>query len=1042
MGRPVTAIALGLLAAVALSNSCRLKAAPDQLFAEAEGLRRKYEKEASQQAIVKYREAVTGWTRLNNTRQATIASQKIGATFEQLGMLHESLESYRAALLLAEASSDRLLESEVHSDVGVARSLAAAPGEDEGEALHDCESALTTARQLHGVRQEAKALNCLGEVAYNEGERERALGFYVQAQNLWDQLRDPQGQAETLLFQGYVYSDQSQLDRAQTCFDRAMSLWTSLADSRGKAVALVAEARLRQRRGEYQEALNRFQRAQELLQRMGDAVWEAASLTGLGTVYLKMGQTEYALKYWERAFELFEAAGLKIYSVDVLMSLGDTYLAAGDDTSAFSRFERALALGTELGNPHWQAYALRFIGVIYLVRDEPTEAIQYLQRSLEVQRHFIDPRFEAQTRADVGEARELLGDHDAARRSFAEALDLGRAAVDRVAESRALYGLARASIGLGDLSSARTYIEQSLSVVESIRTEVESRDLRASYVASVHQYHELRMDVLMRLHDRRGDAGLAAAAFEASERARARSLLDSLADARVNLRAGLDPDLLDREQTIKQAFDEWAGRRATATSQSEVAALAAEYRDLEATYQQIEAEIRSKSPRYAALAQPEPLSLREVQQQVLDPDTLLLEYALGEERSYLWAVTERGQSSYTLPPRGEVEHAAQRLYEKLTTRLSATGDLRARQGAIEGADREYRAEAARLSETLLGPVARQLPGKRILVVADGALQYVPFAALPVPGHGDGFVPLMAEHEVVHLPSASVLGVIRRETADRPVAAGTVAVLADPVFEQDDPRLQGRGVEPAAPTRDASLDMPRLPATRQEADAICALAPAGTTLEKTGLAASRATAQSRELAGYRIVHFATHGILDNETPGLSGLMLSTYDAQGRPQDGLLRLHDIYALRLPVELVVLSACNTALGRQLRGEGLVGVVRGFMYAGAKRVVASLWKVDDEATGELMTRFYRHMLGEGLAPAAALRAAQVEMWQQARWQSPYYWAAFQLQGEWQAPETGRPHDEPTPPDRLDRGSLGWPSGLPRPGSPPEDGAGPRPRR
>jgi CHAT domain-containing protein len=155
--------------------------------------------------------------------------------------------------------------------------------------------------------------------------------------------------------------------------------------------------------------------------------------------------------------------------------------------------------------------------------------------------------------------------------------------------------------------------------------------------------------------------------------------------------------------------------------------------------------------------------------------------------------------------------------------------------------------------------------------------------------------------------------------------------------------------------------------------------------------------SPELAEYRVVHFATHGVLDNENPGLSGLILSLFDERGRPQDGFLRLHDIYSLNLPADLVVLSACDTALGKPLRGEGLMGLVRGFFYAGALRVVASLWKVDDEATGELMSRFYVEMLDEGRSPAAALRQAQLALWRDGRWQDPYYWAAFILQGEWQ---------------------------------------------
>ena len=446
--------------------------------------------------------------------------------------------------------------------------------------------------------------------------------------------------------------------------------------------------------------------------------------------------------------------------------------------------------------------------------------------------------------------------------------------------------------------------------------------------------------------------------------------------------------------------------------------LAAEYRDLEERYAQIQAEIRSRSPRYAALARPEPLTLKEIQKQVLDRDTVLLEYALGDERSYLWVVSQNAHSLHELPGRAQIEQAAQRVYDRLTTRLSAQGSEQERHAAIARADGEYWPEAARLSEMLLGPIAKQIAGKRLLVVTEGMLQYVPFQALPVPGSSAAPVPMLVEHEIVNLPSASVLAVLRREAARRPQPPKAIAVLADPVFEADDPRLR---VRPASSTaakvtgpangaegtpnqtlralefiRDGSWNVPRLAATRQEADAIVATVPPALALKRVGFDASRTAALGSELAQYRIVHFATHGVFDNENPGLSGLILSLYDDKGQPQDGFLRLHDIYNLQLPAELIVLSACNTALGKQVKGEGLTGMVRGFLYAGSQRVVASLWKVDDVATGELMKRFYVEMLQMNRSPAAALRQAQIAMWQQDRWRPPFYWAAFSMQGEW----------------------------------------------
>ena len=448
---------------------------------------------------------------------------------------------------------------------------------------------------------------------------------------------------------------------------------------------------------------------------------------------------------------------------------------------------------------------------------------------------------------------------------------------------------------------------------------------------------------------------------------------------------------------LKTAFGDWAERQGhLGSAPKAAAALAEEYRDLEHRYDQVQAEIRSRSPRYAALTRPRSLGLRSIQKHVLDPDTLLLEYALGEERSYVWAVSTAGYTSAVLPPRARIEGQAKTVHERLTSRLRATGSPGERRRAIEEADEAYWKEAADLSAMLLGPVAGRLAGKRLLVVADGVLQYVPFAALPDPGAATSGAPLAVGHEVVGLPSASVLAVLRAEAPGRPRSRGAIAILADPVFEHDDPRLPaavGRGAAARAPA--GAHEFPRLAATRQEAAGIVATAPEGTTLLATGFRASRATATSHELGRYRIVHFATHGVFDDDHPERSGIVLSMFDERGQPRDGFLRLHDVYELDLPVDLVVLSACDTALGRPVRGEGLVGMVRGFMHAGAKRVVASLWKVDDEATGELMRSFYRGMLREGRSPAAALRQAQIDLWNSRRWHAPFYWAAFVLQGE-----------------------------------------------
>lgn len=628
-----------------------------------------------------------------------------------------------------------------------------------------------------------------------------------------------------------------------------------------------------------------------------------------------------------------------------------------------------------------------------------------------------------------------------------------RAVGDRDGEANTLRSIALVEREAGHLAAAQAQIETAIQIIESLRTNVVSEGLRASYFSTVQSSYSLYIELLMRLHQLHPDDGNAVKALEVSERARARSLLETLAETQANIRQGVDPALLERERSLGQLLK---GKQAALTkllngkhTEEQAAGFKKDIEEILAQYEQVEAQIRQASPRYAALTQPQPLSAPEIQQQ-LDANTILLEYALGEDHSYLWAVGPDSLRSFQLPKRSDIETAARRVYELLTARnKQMTSETEAqRQTRLEQAQTQYPQAAAALSKMLLGPVGPLIKGKRLVIVADGALQYIPFSALPEPRKAKpanpktitvnqaSIIPLVVGHEIISLPSASALAVLRQEIKGRQRAPNVLAVLADPVFGSHDPRVQKaagskelganrqeqktgatRGPEEAEAaslsaslvegrlTRSASeagldrsgeLQFSRLAFSRREAEAIVAAAPADKAMMALDFNASLQTATDPELAHYRIVHFATHGLLNSEHPELSGMVLSLVDQQGRPQDGFLQLQDIYNLNLPADLVVLSACETGLGKEIRGEGLVGLTRGFMYAGAGRVIASLWKVDDVATAELMKRLYHDMLTDGLRPAAALRQSQVEMWKQQRWESPYYWAAFVIQGEW----------------------------------------------
>jgi CHAT domain-containing protein len=376
----------------------------------------------------------------------------------------------------------------------------------------------------------------------------------------------------------------------------------------------------------------------------------------------------------------------------------------------------------------------------------------------------------------------------------------------------------------------------------------------------------------------------------------------------------------------------------------------------------------------------------------------------------LWLVTPRELQSFELPPRAQIESAVGEFRQLLTANQPLANETYDElQQRIATANELLSSRSADVGELLLGSVADKLGNKRLLIVPDGRLQSIPFQALTLPDATGSQVALLEKHEIAYEPSASALATVRQANTQRKTGSGTVAVFANPVFDAEDPRVKTKSGTPRAPNghaqlvkqafRDVGQDtktIPPLPASREEADAIFSVIPWLSGLKAIDFKASRGTIGQTDFTRYRVVHFATHGFVDYEHPELSGLVFSMVDEQGTPQDGFLRMHDIYNLKLPVDLVVLSACNTGLGREVKGEGLIGLTRGFMYAGARGVVASLWKVDDDATAELMKHFYAGMFQKGLSPAAALREAQLALRSQKRWQSPYYWAAFVIQGEY----------------------------------------------
>jgi CHAT domain-containing protein/tetratricopeptide (TPR) repeat protein len=938
--------------------------------------------------------------------------------------LERALAKFQQALEWAHSMGDRVMSAQAHSSMGQLYYLL---GENQ-KALDSFTEALAGRRALQDPRGEAEVLNNIGAVYDGLGEKRKGLAYYEQSLPFWQATSDRQSEATILANMGVAYSALGENQKALEYCSLALPLTRAVGDRVREAFVLTAMGKIWNERGEKQKALDSLTQALDIARSVGDRTVELDTVSNLGLVYSSMGASQKALALYEESLGLARALGNRAEEATALHNIGAVYDQGGELQKGIDTYEQALSLRRQVGDRHGEAFTLNNTGAIYFYSGETEKAFGYFSEALPLFRAVGDRRGEALAVTNLASVHEQRREPDQALEQFQTALSLSRAVPDPRTEAVALFGIARVERVRGNLEEARRQMESALHVVESLRAGVISQQLRAAYFASKQHFYEFTIDLLSELDRKQPGQDYAALALQTSERARARSLLELLEESQVDIRQGVDPVLLERERSLRQRLAEAGERqmrlRGGVHAEGEVTAAGKEIQAVTLEYEEIQAQIRTRSPRYAALTEPRPLTLEDIQQQVVDPDTVLLEYALGEERSYLWVVTPTSLESHELPPRARIESAARKVYEWLAP--GAAGSIQtqpARQPSRARTDAGYGKAAGELSEMLLGPVASTLQGKRLLIVANGALQYVPFAALPSPTRPSE--PLVARHEIVGSPSASVLALLRRELAGRRPAAKTVVVLADPVFDKADERVKAGqaaenadgGAQPVSKTRgemdgaDRGLDptlrevgtagealrFPRLPFTRREAKAILSLVPADQGLAILDFKASRATAMSAELGTYRYIHFATHGLLNSQHPELSGIVLSLVDEEGKEQEGFLASSEVFNLKLPAELVVLSACRTGLGKEIKGEGLVGLARAFMYAGTPRVVASLWKVDDAATAELMKRFYQGMLGEEpLRPAAALRAAQDEMRKQRRWRAPMYWSAFVLQGEW----------------------------------------------
>lgn len=981
-------------------------------------------KKRREEALAKFEEVRAYWTRKKSVRWEAIALHSLGITRRRLSQPKEAAQYFREALELApqlEARDWRLVAT-FWNDSG----LNYTDLSEYSLAIESLKRALQIFREHQDKRGEASASINTAIAFYNLDRFRDGLSYLERALELRAEEKDLVSQVNILQQMGDGYHNLGEPGRAVEYFDRAIDIYKSMTKAEQDRAEIVFAGLLNNRALDYQTsgqwklAIENYEQALKSFQKF-DRTKAVRTQINLGRLYYELGDYSLALTKLELALKDTQESGDRTMKAEVLLNLGEVKARQGETNIALNYFMSARDIGSTDGV---QAGALRNIGRMKMQLGDPHKALDSYNEALNLYRKIESIEGEALTLQQRGEVYLALGEKTGARDDFTQALKYANALATPQGRIDALYGLARVEREMNDVSAALAHSKEALELIESQRANVPGQQLRTSYFSTQVGHYELFIDLMMRQYRNTNSDSNLAAALEASERARARDLVDFLNEAQVDIRKEVDPVLLKQQDEIQQRLNAKAQvqMRLLSDKQTEAAkTIEKEIADLLDDYDKLKTKIRESSPAYSKLTQPQSLSVSEIQQ-LFDDDTLLLEYFLGEERSYLWLV---GRNSITavdsLPKRSEIEASGKRFYQALTEGRGL--DVRSSHRQTNDAAPPVKSDPIALSQMLLGPVADKIGKKRLVIVGDGVLQYLPFAALPVPTptgaprqsvtRSAGASYLIQEHEIVYLPSASVLSVVRSETAGRKPAPLSVAVLADPVFNSNDERLKvaqqnaGQSVQTIAQKESIpkagkarvfrSGDLQYLPATKMEADAIeAAIPPPGRVEKATGFDASRATVMRLQTERNQIVHFAAHSDLNEEHPELSHIVLSLFDSTGKKQDGYLRLHDIYNLKLPVDLVVLSACNTALGQVIRGEGLIGLTRGFMHAGSPRIIASLWRVEDLGTLELMKHFYHHLAQEGMAPPAALRQAQLDMLRIKRWRTPYDWAGFVLQGEW----------------------------------------------
>jgi CHAT domain-containing protein len=850
--------------------------------------------------------------------------------------------------------------------------------------------ALELSRELQHKRGQAQALQSFGEIYFYDTKLAEAEESTREALTLWRDLQDQRGAGVTLALLGEIYARWDKPDQASASLRESEAIWRQLNEPVELATALVNLNFVAVRQGQWQNALAFLNEAQTLVTDEEAEPYLAGQIAmSFGEVHEAYGQLSTALDYFRQSLAHYDAGAHDLSAAtDARYKVGRVLARFSDFAGARQQIAQGLSAAEQMKNDILLGLGHEDLGRVALLAGSYEEARLEFQSAVTYFEKIDGHRLWARAQSQLGETEYLLENPEQANSAYRKALPVFKNSFDFTNEAALCFGIGKLALDQSNFKQAETYLERSIELTERLRENASSKELRSSFLASVHDRYETYVELLMALHAREPDKGRDIKAFEVSEFGRARALLDSLRNYQRELRQAPEPLLLVEEEKLQKEEQKIVDQQALLLSgqytQSAKDEIDRKLTEIHSHNETLQARINN-NPKFINLLRPERPSYKDIRDRIIDAETSLLEYSLGTRRSFVWVLTREGITYQELADKQTIEKAANQLVKLLKTRP-------------EDAEHESRLQAAiaEVSRLVVEPISSQLRTSRVIVVPDGILQYVPFQVLTASARADDS--LIDRFDVVNAPSASTLAIVRQQRMNRQPGARLLIGFGDPVFSSGSPSQDGKETA-SSETRSGGVfnpgKLPNLFFSKRELRNIEDLAGDDAEIY-VDHAASRRNLLNVNLSDFRILHMVTHGVFDDRQPDLSGLVLSLVDANKQQLDGFVGLADIYKLHAPLDLVVLSACDSALGENVRGEGLIGLTRGFMYAGASSVVASYWKVNDEASAELMKQFYANMLQHNLPPSAALRAAQNTIRQKPGWHSPYFWAGFTFQGDY----------------------------------------------